>query len=470
MTNDECRMTNENHPGEIRHSEGSAGRIELAQEVIHLAAQAGASASEVLIREGTEFSTTVRLGEVEKLHQANFRKLGIRVLYGCRAAVLATSDFSLNSIRQMVSDALEMARAAGEDPSAGIPEGGSCCQGFPSLRLCYPCASQLSAEAKMDMARQCEEAALQYDPLINNSEGSCFDDSLIDTTYGSSLGIFRSYSKTKCTLSVTPLAEQDGLKQRDHWLSTHLDLSHLQPPAELGAEAARRTLRRLGARKLSTCEAPVVFDPLASASIMKHLSEAVSGTALLRKASFLAGKLGTRIASPLVNILDDALRPGGLGSRPFDAEGVPSRRTTVVSGGVLESYLLDSYSARKLGMQSTGNSDREPQGSPSAGPSNFYLEPGNLTPEQIVRSVKRGLYVTELIGFGVNIVSGNFSQGAAGLWIENGEIAFPVEEITIAGDLKDMLTRIEAVGNDLLALGEVFAPTVLIDRMVISGN
>jgi PmbA protein len=445
-------------------------RTELAEEIVNLADRSGASASEVLIREGMEFSSIVRLGAVEKLHQAHFRRLGIRVLCGFRAAVLATSDFSRNSIDQLVCDAIEMARAAGEDPAAGIPEGGSCCHDFPSLQLCFPSASQMGAEAKIEMARRCEAAALRYDPRINNSEGACFDDSLIETTYGRSHGPFRSYSKTTCTLSVTPLAEQNGLKQRDHWLSTHLDFSHLRPPAELGAEAARRTLRRLGARKVSTGEAPVIFEPLAFASILKHVAEAVSGTALLRKASLFAGKLGTRVATPDVNIYDDALLPGGLGSRPFDAEGVPSRRTSVISRGILESYLLDSYSARKLGMLGTGNSDREPQGSPSVGPSNFYLEPGNATPEEIVRSVKRGLYVTELIGFGVNIVSGNFSQGAAGLWIEDGEIAFPVEEITIAGNLKDMLTRIEAVGNDLLTLGEVFAPTVLIGRMVISGN
>jgi PmbA protein len=376
----------------------------------------------------------------------------------------------MSSIKQVVSDALEMARAAGEDPAAGIPDEGSVCADVPSLQLCFPCAFEMPADAKIDLARRCEAAALHYDGRINNSEGACFDDSLIETTYGSSLGFFRSYSKTTCTLSVTPLAEQDGLKQRDRWLSTHLDLARLQPPAELGVEAARRTVRRLGARKVPTCEAPVLFDPVASASVLRHLSEAVSGIALLRKASFLAGRLGTRVASPFVTILDDALRTGGIGSRPFDAEGVRSRRTTVVSNGVLESYLLDSYSARKLGMQSTGSSDREPQGGPSAGPSNFYIEPGNLTPEQIIRSISRGLYVTELIGFGVNIVSGNFSQGAAGLWIENGELAFPVEEITIAGNLKDMLTRIEAVGNDLLAMGEVFAPTVLVGRMVISGN
>jgi len=214
----------------------------------------------------------------------------------------------------------------------------------------------------------------------------------------------------------------------------------------------------------------VVFEPLAAASVLRHLSEAVSGTALIRKASFLTDMLGSRIASSVVTVQDDGLLPGGVGSRPFDSEGVSSRQTTVIRGGILENYLLDAYSARKLGLRSTANSNREPQGSASVGPSNFFLEPGGATPEEIIGTVKRGLLVSELIGFGVNIVSGDYSQGAAGLWIEDGEPAFPVEEITISGNLKDMLTRIEAVGNDLLVLGEVFSPTLLIGRMVISGS
>lgn len=445
-------------------------RTDLAREVVKRAERAGASAAEVLIREGTEFSTTIRMGAADKLHQANFRMLGIRVLCGNRAAVLATSDFSDASLHEAIRDAIEMAGAAGEDLSAGIPNPDLHDPHAPSLALCFLAASQMTAEAKMNLAKRCEDAALGYDPRIRNSEGATFEDSLIEMTFGNSSGFFASYFKTTCSLAVSPLAEQDGLKQRDYWLSTHLDISLLQPPEELGAEAARRALRRLGARKVSTCEAPVIFDPLASASIMKHIADAVSGTALLRKASFLTGKLGTRIASPLVTIYDDALRPGGLGSRPFDAEGVRSKCTTVMNRGMLDSYLLDSYSARKLGLKTTGNSNRQPQESPSVGPSNFYLKAGDQTPKQIIGSVKRGLYVTELIGFGVDIVSGNFSQGVAGLWVEDGELAYPVDEITIAGNLKDMLTRIEAVGNDLLPLGEIFAPTVLIGRMVVSGN
>jgi PmbA protein len=443
---------------------------ELARQVIESAMKAGASAAEVLVQEGTEFSASVRLREVERLRQASSHRLGMRIFSGTRAAVFATSDFSSRTLERAVRETLTMAGAAGEDPAAGLPDPELYAAKLPSMNLAFPAAAGLSVDEKIGLAHQCEEAALNFDPRINNSEGATFADSLTHITYGNSLNHVSAYSKSVCSLSVTPLAESDGMKQRDYWLSTSLDAAKLESPEEVGKQAARRALRRLGARKVRTCEVPVVFEPLAAASLLRHVSDAVSGTALLRKASFLVDKLGSRAASPLVTIYDDALMPGGLGSRPFDAEGVPSQRTTVIREGILEGYLLDAYSARKLGLRSTGNSDRELNGGPSVGPSNFYVKPGESTPGEIVSSIRNGLYVTELIGFGVNVVSGDYSQGAAGLWIENGTPAFPVEEITIAGNLKDMLTRIEGVGNDLLVLGEIFSPTLLIGRMVVSGN
>ncbi len=445
-------------------------RREFALEAAGLAKQAGASAAEVLVQEGSEFSTGVRMGQVERLHQASFRKLGIRVYAGSRAAVSATSDFSRNALDEMIRITLEMARASGEDSAVGpAPQDAYRCT-EPQPETCFPGAAGLPAEAKIDLARRCESAALACDARINNSEGSGFSDSLTHSTYANSLGISASYSRTVASLWAAPLAEADGRKQRDSWLTTHPDFARLQTAEEVGVEAARRTLRRLGARKVRTCAVPVVFDPAAAASLLRHVAEAVSGTALLRKASFLMNRLGERIASAAVTMRDDALLPFGLASRPFDAEGIPSMTTTVIREGVLESYLLDLYSARKLGLRSTANSNREIHGGNSSGPSNFFLEPSGTTPEHIVGSVKEGLYVTELIGFGVNIVSGNYSQGATGLWIDGGELAFPVEEITIAGNLKDMLAGIEAVGNDPWVLSEVFSPTVLVSRMVVSGK
>ena len=446
-------------------------REELARETVHLALRAGATAAEVIVREGTEFSATVRMGSVEKLVEANFRKLGIRVFQDARSAVTATSNFSASFLPTLVQDALSMARAASPDPDSALPaqelynRNGSSNPG-----LCFPEVQQLPADHKIARAMRCEQAALDFDPRINNSEGASFSDSVTTVTYSNSRGIYDSYSRSLATLLACPLAELDGKKQRDYWLSTGLDLAGLQSPEEIGKEAARRTLRRLGARKISTCEAPVYFDPRAAASVLTHIATAVGGTALLRTASFMMDRLETRVASPEVTIVDDARLPGGLGSRPFDSEGVPSCTTTVIEEGILRSYLLDAYSAHKLGMRSTGNSTRELSGAPAAGPSNFYLKPGNAAPEEIIASMENGLYVTELIGFGVNVVSGNYSQGAAGIWVEKGRLAYPVEEITIAGNLNDMLLNIEVVGNDLQLLAETFAPSFKIRKMVVSGN
>jgi PmbA protein len=445
-------------------------RSELACRLVELALQIGASAAEVLIHEGPDFSAVVRLGAVEKLLQASSRRIGMRIFHGTRSAISSTSDFSPPGLHQMTSDTWDMARVAGEDPFAGIPSEDHYAVAPPDLQLCFPAAGRLSADQKIALARACEEAALAVDPRINNSEGAGFADSMTSVTYANSIGVCSSYQRSVCSLQAAPLAEADGQKQRDYWLASHPDLSRLPSPQEVGEEAGRRVLRRLGARRVATCTVPVVFDPRTAGTLLKYLADAVAGTALVRKASFLVDQLGARIASPMVTVCDDALLSGGLASRPFDAEGVPSRMTTVIRDGVLESYLLDSYTARKLGLQSTSSSNRPLYGAPAAGPSNFYLKPGGATPEEIIASVNQGLYVTELIGFGVNIVSGNFSQGAVGMWIDGGRLAFPVEEITIAGNLKDMLTSVEAVGNDLLALGEIFAPTLLIGRMVVSGS
>ncbi len=435
-----------------------------------MAVAAGASEAEVLVRIGSAFSATVRAGAVERLLQAGFRKLGLRIFAKSRSALSATSDFSPGTLSDLVARTLEMARAAGEDPAIGLPGGECYSNPDPALHLSFPGAASMPPESRIDLARRCEAAALTFDPQITNSEGGSFENSSIHNVYANSLGVLKAYEKSLCSLSATALAEQDGRKQRDYWQARALDACGLPPPEMVGREAARRTLRRLGASRLTTREVPVVFDPLAAASLLGHIAEAVSGTALVRQASFLLNRIGHRIASPLVTIIDDGLLPQGLGSRQFDSEGLPSRTTTVVREGVLENYLLDSYAARRLGMSPTANSDREPDGAPSSGPSNFYLRPGDLTPGEIIASVRQGLYVTELLGFGVNIVSANYSQGAAGLWIENGRLGPPVEEITIAGNLREMLLNITAVGDDLQPLAEIFAPTILISRMTVSGS
>lgn len=257
--------------------------------------------------------------------------------------------------------------------------------------------------------------------------------------------------------------------QRDYWYAVSRTLAKLESPEEIGRIAAQRTLRRLGARKVKTAKVPIVFDPMVARSLLGNLFEAASGDSIYRGASFLAGKLGERIASENVTVVDDGTLPGGFGTAPFDAEGVPTRRTPVIERGVLKSYLLNTYTAKKLGLVTTGNAARGLAGTPGIGAGNFFLEPGTKTPKEIIAEVPEGLYVTELLGFGVNLVTGDYSRGAGGLWISGGELAYPVEEITIAGNLKDMLKNISAIGSDLEFRGSVACPTLRLDGMTVAG-
>jgi PmbA protein len=463
---------------DLRCSESDAQVLEMLDSetarslltgVVQEALRAGATGAEALLRDGREFKTRLRLGVVEELRQSGLRKLGLHVLCGNRSATVATSDLTSAGTAAISREAVEMARATDADPVAALPDPALYQVPLPALTLAFPETSSLPVNDKLDRARLCEEAALSYDPRIRNSEGSEYADAAVRTTYANSHGIAASYARTSCSLSVSPLAEADGQRQRDFWLDVRLNLGDLQSPAHIGREAARRALRRLGARRIATGEMPVAFDPVAAAQLLKYLSDAVSGTAVVRRASFLAGSLGNQVASACVTVIDDGLLPDGLGSRPFDAEGIGSRTTHIIRAGRLESFLLDDYSARKLGLRSTGNSNRDPQGAPSAGPTNFYLQPGIATPTEIIGAMRRGLLVTELLGFGVNIVSGNFSQGAAGFLVENGQLAYPVEEVTVAGSLPEILQAVEMVGNDPVVHGEIFAPTLLVGKMVVSG-
>ncbi|HBA39060.1 MAG TPA: peptidase, partial [Deltaproteobacteria bacterium] len=271
-------------------------------------------------------------------------------------------------------------------------------------------------------------------------------------------------------LSVVPVAALNGMMQRDYWYSSQRKFSRLESPESVGRKAAARVLRRLGARKIKTREVPVVFEPEIAATLLRHLSGALSGYSLYKGASFLIGKLGDKIASELITVVDDGTIPAALGSKPFDGEGLPTGRKTVVEKGVLQSYLLDTYSGRKLGYPSTGNAARSVGEPPGVAPTNFYLSPGSYSPEKIIASVEEGFYVTELIGFGVNLVTGDYSRGAAGIWIEKGELTYPVEEVTIAGNLKEILLNIEMVGNDLEMRDRICAPTVKISRMTVAGD
>jgi PmbA protein len=447
----------------------------LAGDVVALAVGAGASDAEAVLREGDEFSVTVRMGQVETLKEAGSRGLGLRVFLGRRSASASTSDLTAEGIRQLVAGALALAKMTEEDPFAGLPEAGEFGSLPGDLRLFDEDVYSLPGAERIEWARRAEAAALAADPRITNSDGGSFEAATGRKVLANSRGFAGGYRTSYAGVSAAPLAvDVNGAMQRDGWWSSARRLADLDSPEAIGKEAARRALRRLGARRVATQRVPIVFAPEVARSLIGSLFEAASGDSIWRGASFLAGRLGKEIASPNLTIIDDntMLLPtgmGGFGTSPFDGEGLPSQRTLVVEAGVLRNYLLNTYAARKLGMKSTHNASRGLAGTPGIGCGNLYLEPGTLTPERIIGDVPAGLYVTSLMGFGVNVVTGDYSRGATGLWIENGQLTHAVEEVTIAGNLAEMLKNVTAIGNDLEFRGAVASPTLRIDGMTIAG-
>lgn len=444
---------------------------EIAVDVVKRAKAGGASAAEAVVREGNEFSTVVRMGKTETLKESGGRAIGVRVFMGQRAASTYSSDLTPAALGEMVSSALALAKITSEDPHAGLPEADQFGSVMGNLQLFHQDVYSLSTADRIDYARRAEQAAMSADKRISNSEGGSFDAADGHKVLANSYGFVGEYRNSYCSVAAVPVAQGDGgSMQRDYWFSVARTLKKLESPEEVGKIAAQRTLRRLGARKVKTAKVPIVLDPLMSRTILEHIFEAVNGDSVYRGASFLAGKLGQKVAGENINVVDDGTIIGGFGSSPFDGEGIPTRRTTVIEKGVLKSYLLNTYTARKLGMQTTGNASRGLAGNPGIGVGNFFLQPGKKKPKDIIGNIQEGLYVTELLGFGVNLVTGDFSRGASGLWISGGELTYPVEEITVAGNLRDMLMNVTAIGDDLEFRGSVAAPTLRIDGLTVAGE
>jgi PmbA protein len=443
----------------------------LAQGIVRRAMNSGATAAECVVREGDEFSTLVRLGQVETLKESGSKAIGVRVFNGKRAASTYSSDFSREGLDRMLKSALELSRITSEDPYAGIPEPEQLGSVSGDLDLYYADVYSLPGEERISYARRTEKAALDYDPRIKNSEGGSFDAATGHKVLVNSHGFVGEYRRSYCSVAAVPIAQgENGAMQRDYWYSVARSLSRLESPEHVGRTAAERTLRRLGARKAKTAHVPVVLDPLVARSMLEHIFEGVNGDSVYRGASFLAGKLGEKIAGERVNVIDDGTMPGGFGSAPFDGEGIPTRRTVVIENGVLKSYLLNSYTAKKLGLQTTANASRGLAGTPGISPGNYFLEPGSKAPQQMIGEIKEGLYVTEFLGHGVNLVTGDYSRGASGLWISGGEFVYPVEEITVAGNLKEIFFNISEMGNDLEFRGSVACPTIRIDGLTVGGE
>jgi PmbA protein len=447
--------------------------LALGGRVVDRARGAGADVAEAVVGEGSHLSTKVRMREPELVEEAGSRSVGLRVMVGQQVAVTHTSDLSDAGLARLVEDALDLARLAQPDAFAGPPDAALLASGDAgvALDLFDPALGGIDAAGALARARAGEEAAFAADERIVNSEGATFTRaagaSVLVTSGGFRGGTEGSYG----SLVVRPVVQDEGGKNRSgfHWAAKR-HLADLEAAEEVGREAARRTVRKLGSRRVPTQEAPVVFDPDAGRSILGLLAGCVMGSAIWRRSSYLVDRLGSRVASELVTVVDDPLIPRGPGSRPHDGEGLASRRNVVVDRGELKTYLCDTYSARKLGSESTASASRGASGGVGPSTSNFVLQPGAMGREALLRDTGRGLYVTEMMGFGFNAVTGDFSRGASGFWIEGGELTHPVSEVTISLNLDDILARIDAVADDLDLRTSTAAPTFRVSSMTIAGG
>jgi PmbA protein len=419
----------------------------------------GATGAEVGVSMESGLSATARLGEVETIEHHRSRGLGLTVYIGQRKGSASTSDLSPVAMRETVAAAVRIARHAAEDPCAGLPDADLLATEFPELDLYYPWA--IEPEAAIDLAVACENAARNHHADISNSEGASLNTFEGLRVMGNSLGFLHGYASSRHSLSVSVIGERGQQMQRDDWWTVARDARNLQSPEEVGSMAAERTIRRLGARSLSTRQCPVIFAADVATSLLGHFIGAIRGGNLYRKSSFLLDQLGKPVFPDFVQIHEQPHLKKALGSVPYDAEGVRTVPHHLVRNGILESYVLSTYSARKLGMTSTGN---------AGGVHNLIIDPGTLDQAGLLQKMGTGLLVTELMGQGVNLVTGDYSRGAAGFWVENGTILYPVEEFTIAGNLRDMLKTLVAVGNDVDLRGNTRTGSIMLEQLTIAGN
>jgi PmbA protein len=432
---------------------------ELAQDLINYAKQQGASAAAAEVSDGFGQSVSVRQGETETIEYNRDKGLSISVYIGQRRGNASTSDFSPQAVRDAVDAALNIARFTAQDDCAGLPDVQMLAREFPELDLYHPW--ELDVEQAISLAKTCEQAAFDTDKRINNSEGATVNVHEAHFVFANSLGFMGGFPTSRHSVSCAVLAGKGDAMQRDYWYGDARNAAEILSAKEIGRIAAERTVRRLKARQMPTMQCPVLFEAPVAASLIGHFVGAVSGGSLYRKSSFLLDRLGTAVFSPLMNIEDVPLIPRGLASSPFDDEGVNVQRRTIVENGILNGYFLSTYSARKLGMTSTGN---------AGGTHNLLVKSGELDLNGLLRKMDKGLLVTELLGHGINPVTGDYSRGAAGFWVEHGQIQYPVEEITIAGNLKDIFQSIVAIGNDVLIQGSRQCGSILVEKMSIAGR
>jgi PmbA protein len=437
----------------------SAALERVIEQALAQARALGASAAEAVVGVSTGLSVTVRLGEVETLEYQRDRSLGVTVYAGQRKGSASTANLAPAAIQETVAKALSIASFTTDDEFAGLPEAAMMAVDVPDLDLCHPW--DLEAPAAIELAKRCEAAALAEDARIRNSEGASVSTHRKLRVFGNSHGFVGGYPSTSHNVSCVVLGQSNGDMQRDYWYTAARDWRTLEDIEDVGRKAAHRAVRRLGAGKMATRKAPVLFAPELARGLIGHFVGAIGGAAQYRRSSFLLDGAGQRIFPETVSLIERPHLPGALGSAPFDGEGVATRDRDLVTAGVLGGYLLDSYSARKLGLVTTGN---------AGGVHNLVVQGDMLDPKSLLRKLGSGLLVTEMMGQGVNPVTGDYSRGAAGFWIENGEIARPVHEITVAGNLRDMYLGIVAQGDDVDRRGTIHCGSLLIDQMTIAGD
>lgn len=444
--------------------------LSLAGDIVAQARALGADEADAYVLSGVESTVAVRNGEVEKLFEAGSRGVSIRVIKDKRTAVCSTSDLTPRALREMVATAVELAKISEPDEFAGLPakEDLATDMGL-ALQMYDERIESLNVDDMKAIVLAAEQAAFDFDPRITNSEGAEFGAERGHLALANSLGFAGSYPYSAASYSVSVIADEaDGKKQSDYWFSAERMFHRLAAPEEVGRQAAARVVRKLGGRKITTREVPVVWEPTMTAGLLSVIAGAASGEALFKRSTFLADVEGKPAASPLVTVTDDPLLPGQLGSRPFDGEGVRTRRNAILEGGIFRQFLFDSYYARRLGRRTTGNAARAGD-SITIGGSNRIWEGGDTDPNAMIAGISNGLYLTDLMGFGINQTTGDFSRGAMGVWIEDGELAYPVVEINVSGNLKQMLLDIEAVGNDVRWFGPTAAPSILMSKLTVSG-
>ena len=442
----------------------------LAAELVSALKRQGADAADVYIVSSVGFNTTVRLGKIERLQQSTSKGLGLRVIKNGAMANTFTTDFTGKAVESLARETMEIVKISSSDEHNGLAPRELLGTFEGKLLMFDESLGTLTPEKKIEIAREAEDAGLKFDKRITNGRGTSWNNSQSQITLANSDGFVGQYRTTSASLSVNLLAEENGVKQTDGYYTLSRFYNKLASPRSVGEEAARRAVGKLGGKKVKSQVVPVVVSPEVASGFAGMIFYAAAGGSIFRRQSYLVDKVGQQIGSPLVSIIDDATMADGVASRPFDSEGVKTSQITIVENGVLKNYICDSYSARRLKLKPTGNAARSYQSTPSVGSTNLYLKNGTTDPKDIIKSVKNGLYLTAFFGSGFNDVTGDFSQGASGFWIENGEKTYPVQEITLAGNILKAFQNVQAVGNDLsFKLGSTASPTLLITDMTVGG-